>query len=242
MCSPVKKYLKINSLFLLLFCFWIGFGSAENKPQARINNPEFDFGYVPQKSKVSHVFYLHNTGTSPLTVLKIKSGCSCTSASKIEKPIPPGDSAAVNITFNSGRYHSKVGKTTTIFTDDPDSSVLFLEIFAEVQKKDEMVPGLNISPRKLEIQINDDGAITDFDSLEIINNGPDSIAVNIIDISKNIIENIIIPENIKPSEMISPSIEMNNTSLSEKTRGVSITFGFIGSDTTIVTVPIKIKK
>ena len=43
-------------------------GSATAAPKLTIPETEFDFGYVPQNSKVSHVFWLYSTGEDTLKV------------------------------------------------------------------------------------------------------------------------------------------------------------------------------
>jgi hypothetical protein len=232
---------KLLPILVLFFCLHSLALLAADKPHAVIKNATWDFGFVPQKSKVSHTFYLYNIGTSPLNVQKIKSGCTCAGVTEIEKPIPPGDSAAVVVTFNTGRYHSKTGKTIIIFSDDPDSSVLFIDIRAEVQKNDEPTGDIAIKPRKLFIKINEDGAIVGFDSLEIKNNGSDTMSIKVLHASDNIINQIKVPNVVAPGEIIHPSLTLTGDALSEDIKGASITFDFTGQDTIIVTVPIEIK-
>ncbi len=48
--------------------------SVFSQPQMTIPDPEFDFGYVPQHSKISHVFWLHSTGTDSLLIKNVKPG------------------------------------------------------------------------------------------------------------------------------------------------------------------------
>lgn len=43
-------------------------------PQLTIYDSEFDFGIVPQHSKITHDFWLHSTGTDTLRILKINPG------------------------------------------------------------------------------------------------------------------------------------------------------------------------
>jgi hypothetical protein len=43
-------------------------------PQLGIPEPEFDFGFVPQNSKISHVFWLYSTGTDTLKILQVSPG------------------------------------------------------------------------------------------------------------------------------------------------------------------------
>ena len=65
----MKKFTILLFSLLLVFLF---FDSALSKPQLTIPDPVFDFGYVPQNSKISHVFWLYSTGTDTLTdTLKI---------------------------------------------------------------------------------------------------------------------------------------------------------------------------
>lgn len=43
-------------------------------PLMTMSETEFDFGYVPQNSKVSHIFWIHNTGDDSLKILKVIPG------------------------------------------------------------------------------------------------------------------------------------------------------------------------
>lgn len=49
-------------------------GSAIAAPRLLIKETAFDFGYAPQNSKVSHVFWLYSTGDDTLKILKVKPG------------------------------------------------------------------------------------------------------------------------------------------------------------------------
>lgn len=49
-------------------------GSAVAAPRLLIKETAFDFGYAPQNSKVSHVFWLYSTGDDTLKILKVKPG------------------------------------------------------------------------------------------------------------------------------------------------------------------------
>jgi hypothetical protein len=49
-------------------------GLAQAAPHLTIKEPVFDFGYVPQHSKISHTFWLHSTGDDTLRILKVVPG------------------------------------------------------------------------------------------------------------------------------------------------------------------------
>ena len=56
-----------------LFLMW---GTAQVSAAPRLTIPEsaFNFGYVPQNSKISHVFWLYSTGDDSLKILKVVPG------------------------------------------------------------------------------------------------------------------------------------------------------------------------
>ena len=67
--------MKRTTLVLLTLIFALGlFGSAMADPAMTIPESVFDFGYVPQHSKISHIFWLHSTGTDTLKIIKVKPG------------------------------------------------------------------------------------------------------------------------------------------------------------------------
>ena len=49
-------------------------GSAFGAPQLKLGETAFDFGFVPQHSKVSHTFWLYSTGDDELKILKVVPG------------------------------------------------------------------------------------------------------------------------------------------------------------------------
>ena len=47
---------------------------AQAEPNLTIPNSIFDFGFAPQKSKLSHSFWLKSTGTDSLIIQKVVPG------------------------------------------------------------------------------------------------------------------------------------------------------------------------
>jgi len=64
--------IKLLLYLLAVTVFFCGFALAE--PQLSIPEPSFDFGYAPQNSTISHVFWLHSTGTDSLKIIKVSPG------------------------------------------------------------------------------------------------------------------------------------------------------------------------
>lgn len=46
----------------------------QGAPRLVLVESEFDFGYVPQNSKISHVFWLKSAGDDSLKILKVVPG------------------------------------------------------------------------------------------------------------------------------------------------------------------------
>ena len=62
----------IFGLFLAVAVLFNGIAFAQ--PKMTIPVAEFDFGYVPQHASISHVFWLHSTGTDSLKIVNVRPG------------------------------------------------------------------------------------------------------------------------------------------------------------------------
>ena len=47
---------------------------AAAAPRLTMPETDFDFGFVPQNSKISHVFWLHSTGDDSLKIIQVVPG------------------------------------------------------------------------------------------------------------------------------------------------------------------------
>jgi len=215
--------------------------AADSAPRATVSSDSWEFGYVPQKSEVNHTFYLHNTGSAPLSVTEIKPGCSCTSVSKVDRPIAPGDSVAVVVTFKSGRYQGRVKKTTKVHTDDPETPVQPLHILARVVKPEDPTGNISVTPRKLAWRVEDTEGTTFTYALKIASHDADSVAVTMRHAAPGVVGQIPDRGAIAPGQEIAIPLSVSKTVDGETARGLSVTLAFVGRDTTIVTVPIEIR-
>lgn len=65
---------KLTAIIIVLAAMMLAAGIASAAPRLTIPEDSFDFGYVPQHSKISHVFWLYSTGDDSLKVVKVKPG------------------------------------------------------------------------------------------------------------------------------------------------------------------------
>ncbi|PLX19854.1 MAG: hypothetical protein C0599_10155 [Salinivirgaceae bacterium] len=93
------------------------------------DNPQyFDFGVIIQGEVVVHTFKFKNTGNADLIIRSTSSTCGCTVSSYTEKPIAPGDSGKVDVTFSSSGRSGRQHKAVTVLTNaQPASKQLVIE-------------------------------------------------------------------------------------------------------------------
>jgi hypothetical protein len=175
-------------------------------------------------------------------VSKIKADCSCTSVSEVKRPIAPGDSAAILVTFKTGRYNGLVKKMAKAYTDDPETPICNLKFTGMVVKQGEPTANVGITPHKLSWTINNGKLMPDVDTLRILNKGVDDISVAILHAPEEIVTKIDIAHKIGPKDVASLILHLSQGPMSPALEALSITLGFIGQDTTTITIPIEIKK
>jgi hypothetical protein len=112
-----------------------GKNPAVDGPRLQLEETEHDFGKIYDTSPQVYNLTVKNTGNMPLTIQKISTSCGCTSANKSEvegKPIPPGESRKIEITYKPKATAQKVTKTVTIQSDDFIEPVQRFKISAQL--------------------------------------------------------------------------------------------------------------
>ncbi len=105
-------------LLLPAFCFLLLSSSAQ--PAMKLSQLEHNFGRIdPKADPVSHTFEIHNTGDQPLVILRVDTACRCTTATYSKRPIAPGASSQIVITYNPKGQKETFLKAIQIFTNEP---------------------------------------------------------------------------------------------------------------------------
>ena len=90
----MKKF----GLILLGLCFS---AVAMAQPAIEFKQTYHDFGRIyEQDGNVTHEFTFKNTGTTPLLITNVHSGCGCAGAVWTRTPIAPGESGVISATYN----------------------------------------------------------------------------------------------------------------------------------------------
>jgi hypothetical protein len=95
-----------------------------------------DFGSIEADADYTTTFTIKNTGKKPLLIYEVKASCGCTVPTWNKKPIEPGTSDQIEVTFHPGK--SQLGeqdKTISVITNtSPGVAVLQLKAFVNPKK------------------------------------------------------------------------------------------------------------
>ena len=113
-CEKRKLMKRIILLLIATMACFAAYAQAHATYKEKVH----DFGYIKEaKGQVSHTFELTNTGNKPLVILQVITSCGCTRPSFPTKPIKPGKTAKIKITFNpagrSGAFMKPIKVTTS---------------------------------------------------------------------------------------------------------------------------------
>lgn len=87
------------------------------KAEIMVPEESFDFGYTPQDAKVTHVFWIKNTGDDTLFIQDVKPGCGCTKAPLKKTELASLDSTDVEVIFSTGHYSTRTTKSARILSN-----------------------------------------------------------------------------------------------------------------------------
>jgi hypothetical protein len=118
--------------------------------QLVVKPTEYDFGYIPQNSKVAFSFWLHSAGDADLKIARVLPGCGCTRAPLEKDVVAPGDSARLEIIFDSGRYMNRVVKRPGIYVEG-ESEPHLVTISSFVVPPTDSTSLIKLKPYKLDI-------------------------------------------------------------------------------------------
>lgn len=117
----------MKPIWLILFVFLIfaGTASAEKKAVIKADSTWHNFGkIVQQEGKVSHTFFVKNTGDAPLVILRVIASCGCTRPEWTKTPIAPGDSGKVKITYVPEKEPGAFEKKIQVYSNGSEGSYI----------------------------------------------------------------------------------------------------------------------
>jgi hypothetical protein len=92
------------------------------------DQPVFDFGTIQQHASVTNVFTIRNEGDRTFPLKRIHSGCACTKAKLSARMIGPGESAELEVVFNSRGRKGRQEKRVRLIPSDRSIPALTVEM------------------------------------------------------------------------------------------------------------------
>jgi hypothetical protein len=116
-------------------------GAVKNMPADTTGTPvitfkssEHIFGKVQAGEKVGCIFTFTNTGDADLVISSATASCGCTVPKYDKRPVPPGSSGTIEVSFDTSGREGMQTKTVVV-QSNAENKLVILRIIAEVEKK-----------------------------------------------------------------------------------------------------------
>lgn len=105
-----------SSLIALLFCICgLAISQIKKKPIIQFETFSHNFGTLKEEiGKATHEFVFTNTGNAPLIIQQVTASCGCTTPQWTQKPVPPGASGKITVTYSTSGRPGHFTKTITV--------------------------------------------------------------------------------------------------------------------------------
>ncbi len=210
-------------------------GSAWADPALTIPNSIFDFGQVPQNSKVSCTFWLYSTGTDTLKITDVKPGCGCTKTPLTKTVLTVGDSTDLEVIFSTGRRRGNQSKRPRIETNEGELAK-YVQIKAEVITNPDSTFPIRIAPYKFDISQFGEKKVTERKFI-IENVSERDIEISLVYMPEGIFR-IDLPKKVKAGKTEGGRITLRDDALDDEFEK-SITIELNDDKQTRFSIPVK---
>ena len=210
-------------------------GTALAQSSLLIKEPIFDFGYVPQNSTISHVYWLYSNGKAPLKIESIQPGCGCTKAPLEKDVIAVGDSTQLEIIYSSRMYSGPQTKRPAIESNEGKIKK-YLQFSANVYQDPNSTRPIVLKPHIFDISQYGEKSRTEF-KFEIENISDQELKLEVIDYPESMLK-IDFPKKIKPGKTESGKVEVKGIFKNVEFEK-SITIELNDEGRTRFTIPVK---
>jgi hypothetical protein len=233
------KGLRAKSLILMgVFFFGLSvpiLAQEEKLSRARIFLPDtrWDFGYVPKKGSVSHIFQVKNIGEDTLIIVRVRPGCACTMVPLTKDRLAPGETADLEVVFDSEKIRQgKTTKSVQITSNDPTKPFQDLHFTANVRVTNSLV---KLIPE--EVRFDTVHQIKEAkQKLTVKNISGEKLSVELIGGSKDFVDLNIKKRSLKPGEKTEIILKLKEDA-PQGSFHTSFTLDFENSRIVRVTVP-----
>lgn len=107
--------------------------AKESRTTLEFDRVSHDFGEVKAEMENKTTFIVKNTGDNPLIIENVEASCGCTTPKKPEKPILPGQSDEIAVSFKSNPGQTGEQNKTVTVTANTEERLHKLEVRAFVK-------------------------------------------------------------------------------------------------------------
>jgi len=193
------------ALSILILTLGLLTTSAAAAPEAAFSDTTFDFGFVPQNAKISHVFTINSVGEDTLKIVKVIPGCGCTKVPLEKSEIAPGEQGKIEVVFSTGQYRGRVTKHPRVLTNE-NRSQHKLQFLSTVEMHPDSSYPLIIRPSILDLS-GEIGAAGKSMSVRITNVTDSPISMKLIDRPEGLLK-ITLPETIAAESSAEATVEL----------------------------------
>ena len=117
--------MKLKNFFITALLSLLPLLSVAKKTPEAVSGPAIGFaetthvfGTIPEKGgPVTYRFEFTNTGDAPLMIVNATASCGCTRPDYPKKPVAPGKSAKIKVTYRPDGRPGEFTKTVTVKTN-----------------------------------------------------------------------------------------------------------------------------
>ena len=113
----MKKLLAVVLMMFVATSFSNAQTANENGPEITFEKTTHQFGEIPYGGNGTYEFVFKNTGNEPLILSQPKSSCGCTVPEWPKRPILPGDTDVIKVTYKNTDRPGSFSKYVTIFSN-----------------------------------------------------------------------------------------------------------------------------
>lgn len=118
---------------ILIIISAIGCIYAGNGAGIAFSSDRHEFGNIREKDgKATCEFRFVNNGDAPLVIISATASCGCTKPEYPKKPIAPGDSASIKVSYNPKGRPGEFAKTIKVTTNAAKDKTVKLKITGTV--------------------------------------------------------------------------------------------------------------
>lgn len=185
--------------FLILSLVMFGSSLYAQAPTSEIYLPDsvFDFGFFATDARVVHTYPIINVGNDTLRIIKIKPTCGCTTAPLSSDKIAPGDTARVNVYYDSKRFKGLIKKKIVVLSNDPISPLRNLAFISITDKRH---PYIKVEPEVINMGRMSGDKIDKTFSTTLTNITDTTVQISIVDYTKEYVDISLEKTSLKPGE------------------------------------------